>query len=230
MRAAGHRRPARGAAGCGSGAAGGPGDGGLFAVAHAVVHPRNLPDRQIVWRREQLTANIEPRVFQEQFPNTILFVADVVPGPVAHWKNVFLADLNPAGGSGVRRRRRPARAPWSPWPARRSAVPDAAHNRIQLSLIDASSHQPGKDPEEYFNIAFPRRGSGAGGAAAGRAARACLPGNRHPAPAPAGARFGGCQNRTASEAGAAARPASCWRWWGFRWGSPRARPASPRRW
>ena len=30
---------------------------------------------------EQLTADIEPRVFQEQFPNTILFVADVVPGP-----------------------------------------------------------------------------------------------------------------------------------------------------
>ncbi len=52
------------------------------------------------------------------------------------------------------------------------AVPDSAHNRIQLSMIDASSHQAGKDPNEYFNSRFSARGSGAGGAAARRAARA----------------------------------------------------------
>src|SRR5580704_11417420 len=42
---------------------------------------------------EQLTADIQPRVFDEQFPNTILYVGDVRPGPVTVWRNVFLADL-----------------------------------------------------------------------------------------------------------------------------------------
>jgi len=42
-----------------------------------------------------LTAEIQPRVFEEQFPNTILYVGDVKPGPVVVWRNVFLADLTP---------------------------------------------------------------------------------------------------------------------------------------
>src|SRR4026208_2434471 len=35
---------------------------------------------------EQLTAEIQPRVFEERFPNTILYVGDVKPGPVAVWR------------------------------------------------------------------------------------------------------------------------------------------------
>ena len=104
---------------------------------------------------EQLTANIEPRVFQEQFPNAILFVADVVPGPVVHWKKVFMADLNPA----AQKRAGAQEAGEGPLVtvAREAiAVPDPAHNRIQLSLVDASSHQAGKDTAEYINMTFPR--------------------------------------------------------------------------
>ena len=43
----------------------------------------------------QLTAEIQPRIFEEQFPNTILYVGDVKPGPVTLWRDVFLADLTP---------------------------------------------------------------------------------------------------------------------------------------
>ena len=103
---------------------------------------------------EQLTANIEPRVFQEQFPDKILFVADVIPGTIALWKKVFLADLSTAG-----QQRMGAQAGTGPMVtvAREAiAIPDSAHNRIQLSLTDGSSHQAGKDPAEYYNQYFPR--------------------------------------------------------------------------
>jgi LPS export ABC transporter permease LptG/LPS export ABC transporter permease LptF len=104
---------------------------------------------------EQLTAEIEPRVFQEQFPNTILFVADVEPGTVVHWKKVFLADLNPAAD-----RRAGAQAtgqgPLITVARDAVAIPDTTNNRIQLSMTDASSHQVGKTSAEYFNSVFPR--------------------------------------------------------------------------
>ena len=48
---------------------------------------------------KQLSAEIQPRVFEEQFTrsNTVLYVGDVValPGTVAKWRNVFIADLTP---------------------------------------------------------------------------------------------------------------------------------------
>ena len=47
----------------------------------------------------QLTANVEPRVFEEQFTNdnTVLYVDDVKSetGSVADWIGVFIADLTP---------------------------------------------------------------------------------------------------------------------------------------
>ena len=43
----------------------------------------------------QLTAEIQPRVFEENFPNTILYVGDVIPGDPVRWRNVFLADMTP---------------------------------------------------------------------------------------------------------------------------------------
>src|SRR5450755_251578 len=45
----------------------------------------------------QLTADIQPRVFEEQFPNTILYVGDVIPGATTRWRRIFMADVTPAG-------------------------------------------------------------------------------------------------------------------------------------
>jgi LPS export ABC transporter permease LptG/LPS export ABC transporter permease LptF len=102
----------------------------------------------------QLTADIQPRVFEEQFPNTILYVGDVIPGPTVRWKNVFLADLSPPD----QKRTETGEAGEGPriTVAREAiAIPDPAHNRIQLSMIDGSTHQAGKFPK-YYNTAFPR--------------------------------------------------------------------------
>ena len=45
----------------------------------------------------QVTAEIQPRVFEESFPNTILYVGDVLPGQPVRWRNIFIADMTPAG-------------------------------------------------------------------------------------------------------------------------------------
>ena len=53
----------------------------------------------------QLTADITPRVFVENFPNTILYVGDVRPGV---WRHIFVADVAPpeSGRAGCATRRR----------------------------------------------------------------------------------------------------------------------------
>jgi hypothetical protein len=80
----------------------------------------------------QVSADIEPRVFDEDFPNTILYVGDVRPGAVVVWHNVFLADLTPpeqrTSGMGDK-----AEGPLITVAREAIAVPDPDHNRLQLS-------------------------------------------------------------------------------------------------
>jgi LPS export ABC transporter permease LptG/LPS export ABC transporter permease LptF len=102
----------------------------------------------------QLTAEIQPRVFEEQFPNTILYVGDVVPGPVVRWKKVFVADIAPP----EQRKKTTAEAADAPRITIASeaiAVPDVERNRLQLSLISGSSHEIGKQPGQYYTTSFP---------------------------------------------------------------------------
>ena len=105
---------------------------------------------------EELTAEIQPRVFQEQFPNTILYVGDVIPGPVEKWRNVFLADLRPepdhagggAGQSGL--------GPPITLAREAIAVPDLKNNRIQLHMLDSSTHEAGAE-DKYYSTSSPLR-------------------------------------------------------------------------
>lgn len=102
----------------------------------------------------QVTAEIQARVFEEQFPNRVLFVEDVVPGPVVRWRNVFMADLRPPDqrdGAGDR-----GDGPRVTLAAQAIAVPDLANNRIQLSLINGSNFEVGKEVKEYFASSFPK--------------------------------------------------------------------------
>ena len=104
----------------------------------------------------QLTAEIQPRVFEEQFgQNTVLYVGDVIAGPMVRWRQIFLADLRPpeersTGGQDKGDQPRITLA------REAIAVPDVANNRIQLAMIDGSTHEAGKDPADYYNTAFPR--------------------------------------------------------------------------
>jgi LPS export ABC transporter permease LptG/LPS export ABC transporter permease LptF len=113
----------------------------LWLTPRAIRVSVNILNRLLA---EQLSADIQPRVFDEQFPNTILYVGDVKPGPVALWRNVFLADLTPPEkrtiGLGDK-----AQGNRITVAAEAIAMPDQAQNRIQLSLRGASTHEVDKD-------------------------------------------------------------------------------------
>ena len=103
---------------------------------------------------EQLTAEVQPRVFEESFPKTVLYVSDVKPGKPTVWSHVFMADLTPP-------EERPmisgklAEGPRITIAERIIAVPDTAHNRIQLSLQNGSNHEIAKDGQGYHQT-YPR--------------------------------------------------------------------------
>lgn len=101
---------------------------------------------------EQVTAEIQPRVFDEQFPRRILYVGDVIPGPVVRWRNVFLADVTPPderpkGAAGY------ADAPRITVAAEAIATADVARNRIQLSMINSSNYVVEEEAGQY-SISF----------------------------------------------------------------------------
>jgi LPS export ABC transporter permease LptG/LPS export ABC transporter permease LptF len=102
----------------------------------------------------QLTAEIRPRIFEEQFSNRILYVEDVIPGPVVVWKNFFMADLRSPeerGGAGER-----GDGPRVTLAAQAIAVPDLENNRILLSLEGGSTFEVATVATEYYSTAFPQ--------------------------------------------------------------------------
>ncbi|PWU03067.1 MAG: LPS export ABC transporter permease LptF [Terriglobia bacterium] len=102
----------------------------------------------------RLSAEIQPRVFTEDFPNVILYVGDVRPGDPVLWRNVFMADVTSPEhrSSGMREK---AEGPLITVAREAVAVSDSAQNRIQLSLRDASTYEMGKDLLAH-DITFPR--------------------------------------------------------------------------
>src|SRR5579871_3790557 len=109
----------------------------------------------------QLTAEVQPRVFEEQFPNSILYVTDVITGPTARWKKILLADITPpesrAPGAGER-----GDSPTITLSSEALAVPDVTSDRIQLSLQNGSTYEAGKEIDDYRIISFPVGDQGLG--------------------------------------------------------------------
>ncbi len=89
----------------------------------------------------QVPAEIQPRVFEESFPNLVLYVNDV-RGEGNDWRGVFLADLSSEAGPKVT------------FAERAWALPDPAGNKLQLHLVNGSSHQVQPKPEEYLISRF----------------------------------------------------------------------------
>ncbi|HEY2013476.1 MAG TPA: LptF/LptG family permease [Bryobacteraceae bacterium] len=96
----------------------------------------------------QLSAVIPPRVFDEDFPNKILYVGDVRTIPSVSWRSVFLADVtdpdkrtNGLGGK--------ADGPLITVAREATPISDPGNNRIQLSLRDYATHEMGKDGMAY---------------------------------------------------------------------------------
>ena len=96
----------------------------------------------------KISADIEPRVFDESFPDHILYVGEVRPGDQgqAQWSPVFIADVAPPQqrSSGMKEK---ADGPMITVAEQAIAVSDPLHNRIQLSLSGVATHEMGKDSE-----------------------------------------------------------------------------------
>ena len=92
----------------------------------------------------QLTANVEPRVFEDQFTNdtTVLYVDDVKTesGPVSEWSGVFIADLTPPSDrkTGLKET---SSGPKVTVAREALVVPDTAHDRLQMVLKDMGTHE-----------------------------------------------------------------------------------------
>src|SRR5580700_1043299 len=96
----------------------------------------------------ELTADVQARVFEEQFPNRVIYVGDVIVGPPSRWRQIFVADVTPPG------ERAPSASERGDNPsitvaAEAIAVPDPAANRLQLSLENGDTYEAGKDPGDY---------------------------------------------------------------------------------
>jgi len=130
---------------------------GLAGTASLWLTPKAIRNSLIIMNRvaaEQLTAEVQPRVFEESFPKTVLYVSDVKLGKPTVWSHVFMADLTPP-------EERPMisgklmEGPRITIADSITAVPDTKHNRIQLSLRNASDHEIARDGQGYHQV-YPR--------------------------------------------------------------------------
>ena len=129
---------------------------GLAASATVSLYlgPRALRESYRIQNRlrsSYLSSEIKPRVFEEGFPNTIVYVRDVTPAPgsVARWKGVFLADLRPPGQRSSTSVRSAVTGPRITVAEEAIAAPDPERNQIQLHLIRGGAHERSTDPALY---------------------------------------------------------------------------------
>ena len=102
----------------------------------------------------QLTSDIQPRIFDETFPNTILYVSDVIPGQPVRWRGIFMADTTPGD------QRRSAAVERGEGPritlSRDALVEsDKRGNRLQMTLLRESSYEAAADPGSYYHVSSP---------------------------------------------------------------------------
>jgi LPS export ABC transporter permease LptG len=100
---------------------------------------------------EQVTANVPPRIFQEQFTNdnTVLYVDDVSSGtgPTV-WKRIVIADTSPAGSRKSAHGGGHPAGPIITLAQEAVAIPDQAQGRIQLHMYGESTHESSMDEQK----------------------------------------------------------------------------------
>ncbi len=116
----------------------------------------------------QVTAEIQPRIFEERFPNMVLYVNDTSSTDADHWRGLFLADLQPSSQGGAA----PGRAAGAPASATpigpkitvaSSAVilAEPGKSHFQLHMIEGATHSL-NEPEPASGEAPKTSGSVAG--------------------------------------------------------------------
>ena len=90
----------------------------------------------------QISAELQPRVFEERFPNLVLYVRDAVSGAHPSWKGIFLAEVS-----------NPDR-PKITLAQEGVLFSDPAQGRLQLHLAHGTIHENGPGPGEYSIATF----------------------------------------------------------------------------
>jgi LPS export ABC transporter permease LptG/LPS export ABC transporter permease LptF len=93
----------------------------------------------------QLTAAIEARVFDEQFPNTVLYLGDVATGKQVRWSYLFMADTTPPEDLAKQGKDRSTETPRVTVATEAIATPDVDHDRIQLNMRDVRTIELDKE-------------------------------------------------------------------------------------
>jgi LPS export ABC transporter permease LptG/LPS export ABC transporter permease LptF len=119
----------------------------LAGLASLKLTPYSIQQSTQILRevdKTQLSADIQPRLFDEGFPHMIVYVGDVRPGNPAVWNTVFIADV---AAPEERTKGIGAKADGPMITVARSAIAlsDKENNRIQLDMVDYSTHEMGKD-------------------------------------------------------------------------------------
>jgi len=102
----------------------------------------------------ELTSEVQSQVFNEDFPNRILYISDVTAGAPNRWRNVFIADTTPVDEQKKTDHDR-GDGPTVTVAAHAIAVPDVPHNQIQLTLQDGATYDVGKDVADYYATSAP---------------------------------------------------------------------------
>lgn len=102
----------------------------------------------------ELTSEVQPQVFDEGFPNRVVYISDVIPGAVNRWRNVFIADTTPPEEQKKTDHDR-SDGPSVTVAAHAIAVADVPHNQIQLTLQDGATYDVGKDVADYYATSAP---------------------------------------------------------------------------
>ena len=100
-----------------------------------------------------LGTDVQPRVFEEQFPNSVLYVTDVTSGLTGRWKQVFLADITPPENRPVGVER--GDGPRITLASEAVVTSDPQKSRLQLTLRNGSTYEVGKETADYHVTAFP---------------------------------------------------------------------------
>ncbi len=101
-------------------------------------------------RISQATAEVQPRVFVEDFPDTVLYVREVNAGQIVSWKGVFIADMRaPELRGSVEGVNAAVAGPRITIAETAVAVPRPEQDRIQLHLPHATTFEQSWDPTQY---------------------------------------------------------------------------------
>ena len=102
-----------------------------------------------------LTADVQARVFDENFPNRIVYIGDIIPGALTRWRNVFIADTTPPEEQKKTDHDR-GDGPQITTASDAIAIPDLKRvpPAIQLSLQEGVNYDVGKDITDYYATGF----------------------------------------------------------------------------